>query len=126
MNKYQAWHIIGLLLLGTLVIVPAPTPALSGAIEKHLAEVARDELLAEESSSLSQNLVLNPGFEAGSGVPDGWATFPLPIPGAITYTWDASTAFSGTRSAAVEVSGASAAMWNPAATWRRSCMLWTN
>lgn len=48
------------------------------------------------------NLLTNPGFEEGTGMPAAWQHFP-PVPRAdATYTWDTTTAASGTHSVAIE------------------------
>jgi|GEM_PF-3362586 len=47
------------------------------------------------------NILDNPGFESGSGGPNGWMASP-PSPPGVTYSWDASTAYGGSRSVAIE------------------------
>lgn len=62
------------------------------------------------------NLLANPGFETGTAMPQAWSTFPPSSPG-ITYTWDATTAVSGTHSVAIEITGTSrTAMWRQVIT----------
>ena len=57
------------------------------------------------------NLLINSGFENGSGnQPDGWTTFPSSAPG-ISYIWCNETSHSGNRCVCIKSTGSSFGMW---------------
>jgi len=61
-------------------------------------------------SSLSKNLLKNSSFENGEVEPDSWIKFPPSLPG-VTYTWDETTAHTGSRSVSVESDSSGFGMW---------------
>lgn len=57
-----------------------------------------------------QNLLSNPGFEAGTTMPNGWTTFP-PSASGVVYKWDDTVSMSGARSVSIESTGTGLGNW---------------
>ena len=116
MKGRRVWYVAGLSLLIVLLASLVSQRALSNSASQTFGEAPPSHPPGVASSCPIQNRLANPGFEDGTGVPDVWLPSPPTIPGVITYTWDATTAVSGTRSVAVEVGNTSAARWQQVIT----------